>query len=169
MAKGFIQRFPSALLPLLNIKSEETPRQLEEVVQGGLEMLPFYAADRLEVRQITQAGASAVNTIISIPVPAGEFWLVHSVMALALNVTAGAVVKLSVGVSNPSGAVAQLGAHQSPIVAAAGELFALPALPGTPLLLPSGWNLVASMLQATGGATTLDLYCRALVARFTPT
>lgn len=167
--KGLIQRFPSGLLPLLGIKASETPTLFGDEVGPSLDMLPLYIADRLEIVSATSAGVSASNAITLLPVPAGEFWYVHSMMALAVNVTAGSVVKLSVGVANPGGGVAQLSADQQPSAASlAAETYARPALPGTPLLLPSGWQIAASTL-CDPGVGSLDLIARALIARLQPT
>ena len=158
---GLIQRFPGALLPLLSIKEGETPRTLADVVLPSLEMFQLYTAERLEVVAANVAAISAVQVVL-LPVPAGEFWYVHSLQAVASTITVGSSVKLSCGITDRAGANVQSEAMLAPVVSIAGELFSVQAQIET--ILPPGFNLFASTL-VDPGAGTLDLACRALIAR----
>lgn len=164
--KPQIQRFPAALLPLLSIKASETPQVFDEQVAASLEMLPFYAADRLEV---TGGQSLAVTTPLQAitTVPQGEYWYLYALSASCNNITAGSNVRLACGVVDQSSNAVRLGAMASTVVSAAGDAFSVPGTVGPPLILKPGMGVFAETL-IDPGAGTLDLYCRALIARFSP-
>lgn len=166
--KPAIQRFPAALLPLLSIKAGDTPPVLDEIVGPGLEMLPFYVADRLETSVASSLALSAVGSIL-IPVPSGEYWWLYAVNAVASNITAASSVMLGCGVQTPEGNAIYLGSMDAPTVSVAGQAFAVPGpVPGPGLLLRPGCNLFAQTL-VDPGAGTLDLFVRGFFARLSPT
>lgn len=164
MSTGQIQRFPGALLPLLSIKSDETPHLIGNTVSPGLEMFPFYVAERLEVVTASSAGLSAIGSIL-LPVPTGEYWYVETVMALASNVTAASAIKLTCGYTDRAGANIQVAGMGAPVASVATELFTVQNV--VKLLLPPGFQLFASQIVEPG-AGTLDLSVRAMIARLQP-
>jgi len=160
---GIIQRFPAALLPMLSIKSTETPPSLGEQVMPGLEMAPFYLAERQEVVTLTQAAVTTATSVF-LPVPAGEYWWLYNVSAIASAITVASNVQLAVGVADPA-QQSYWGGMTAPVVAIAGQAFVVPALAPQPLLLRPGMRLFAATLVPP---TQLDLTVRAIVARLTP-
>jgi len=162
--KSLIQRFPAALLPLLSIKGSETPTSLGDSVQPTLEMLPFYLAERAEVQTISQATVSSA-LVLTLPVPAGEYWYVWWMEAIAQNITVGSNVQLATGVADLGGGLVNVNSMNAPVVSIAGQAFALTG--AGPILLKPGMSLFASTL-VDPGAGSLDLVCRGLVARLTP-
>lgn len=164
--KSLIQRFPAALLPLLSIKASDTPPLMDDTVAPSLDMSPFYLTDRLEVQSASALGISSV-TGASIVVPAGEYWWLFSAAATANNITAGSSLKLSIGIGDTAGLQCALNAMGAIVASVAGETFIVAANAPVPILLRPGFSILASTL-VDPGAGTLDLYCRALVARLTP-
>ena len=163
---GRIQRFPAPLLPLLSIKSDESPNLLGGEVQPGLEMLAFYLAERLEVVSATQAGVSTV-TFLYIPVPAGEYWFLHSITAAAGNITVGSSVELTVGISDQANVNAYLDSMQAPrVTTSAAETVLQSGMPSQPILLKPGMKIFGGTMFPP---TSIDLTVRALIARLTPT
>jgi hypothetical protein len=164
VSDGRIQRFPGALLPLLSIKSDETPQILGGRVDPSLEMFPFYVSERLEVVAASSNGLSAIGSIL-LPIPLGEFWYVETVMALASNVTAASAIKLTCGYTDRAGSNIQVAAMTAPVASVATELFTVQDV--VKLVLPPGFQLFASQIVEPG-AGTLDLSVRAMIARLQP-
>lgn len=163
--KGSIQRFPSALLPLLSIKAAETPSALDDTVVPTLDMLSLYLADRWEVVTATTAGLSAVGQI-GIPVPAGEYWYVHSVEAIGSNPTVGGNIQLTCGIADTAGLLYNLNSMPAPTVSIATQGFSITARYDQ--FLRSGMQVFAGTL-VDPGAGTVDLLVRAWVARLQST
>jgi len=162
-----IQRFPAGLLPALGIKASETPTSLMEEVQPGVDMLPFYLADRLETISATTVGVTSVTTV-SVQVPSGEYWWLWAINAIAATISApGANMQLNCGVQTPDGSGPTLAAMLAPVVSIAGQQFHLSAVPPQGLLLRPGCFVFAGT-EVDPGAQTFDLTVRALFARLTP-
>lgn len=83
-----IQRFPEALLALLELKTAGiSPQQLSQQVVPSIDMLPHYLSPLEQpVFGSTVALAASGNTGISLTVPANQFWLPRF---LTLRVAAG--------------------------------------------------------------------------------
>lgn len=160
-----IQRFPSALLPLLSIKSSDTPAELLQQVQPGLELLPFYLADRLETQVGLLAGVTTAGAEITQTVPAGEYWYIWNLAATAQAITVGSNVQLSVGYRSPANLGPAIAAMQAPVVSIAGQTISLPGIPPAGLLLGPGCVIFASTLVAP---TQLDLRVWVVAARLRP-
>jgi hypothetical protein len=164
--KGLIQRFPSGLLALLNIKSDETPRLLEETLAGSLDLEKYYLSERLEVVTATLVGTTLqINQ--TIPVPAGESWFLYGVHAIASSITAASSVMLGCGIQDSSGNAFLLNGMTAPVVTVAGQLVSIVGQPSQPIILKPGMAVFAGT-QMDPGAGTLDLQCRALIARLNP-
>lgn len=79
MPIGRVQREARGLLPFLDIVgTQERPAWLDEVVQGDIDMLPFYGANLL-VGRSQDGNISAVGGAVTLSVPQGEAWLVLGV------------------------------------------------------------------------------------------
>ena len=165
---GAIQRFPGALLPLLSIKAAETPRVLLDGELATVDMLPLYLCDRQEVVSQTLVGITNPSQQ-SIPVPAGEYWWVYGINAIASNISAPATIKLSCGVATPGqpGNPLAMGAMVTPATSVATETYYIPAVVPPILLLPPG-SFVYAACVVDPGVPTFDLTCRALIARLSP-
>lgn len=160
--KGLIQRFPAGLLPLLTIKASETPQALDESVGAGLELAPFYLAERLEVVTQTQAGISTV-TFSYVTVPANEYWWLYTVSAAATNITVGSSVELTVGIGDQAGVNSYLNSMNAPrVTTTAAESVVVTGAPSQPLLLKPGMRIFGGTLFAP---TSIDLVIRALISR----
>lgn len=163
--RGKIQRFPAALLPLLSIKASETPPELEQFVAPGLEMMPSYVADRMEIQTATVNGITTATFAASIAVPAGEYWYLQNLSGFASNITAASNVQLGLGVADPTNNNTYVAGHDAQHVSIAGQRFQISWDPAFPLLLRPGMILTGGTLVAP---TSLDFTLRALVARLTP-
>jgi len=164
--KGLIQQFPSALLPLLNIKASETPPVLDETVQPTLEMLPFYTADRLETLAASQTLVATLTSAV-LTVPTNEYWILYGLNAIATVIGVGALVKLSCGFSpNQDGISYFLGSDNRGVTTTvAGELVIVPGPCAVPFILRPGSVIFASNMVVPGGAFTYTLNCRAEICR----
>lgn len=78
-----IQRYPTALLPLLGMQtSGDTPTLLHSEVSADIDVLDFYTRDRwtgwLSNANLTNV-AGVVNVSAPTPIPQGQQWLVYGV------------------------------------------------------------------------------------------
>lgn len=164
MADPTIQRFPQGLLPALGIKASETPAVLDQRVAPSLEMMPFYLADRLETLSGTNAGITN-PAVAQLQVPAGEYWWVWAINAIANNISApGANIQLYCGVQTPDGAGPALASMVAPVASIATQSYHLGAVPPGGLLLRPGCFVFAGQ-DCDPGAQTFDLVVRCLFAR----
>lgn len=86
-----IQRYPTALLPLLGMQSGgQAPGELSTQVSGVLDMLRFYTRDRWENLQVGPINISSAAVVqFTITIPAGQQWLVFSASAQTSGQAAG--------------------------------------------------------------------------------
>ena len=85
--RGTIQRYPTALLPILGMQSSgDTPTELENTVKGTIDLTHMYLRDRMRCAQIGQS-PNAAGYWLQPLIPAGEQWLVYSISA---NITQAA-------------------------------------------------------------------------------
>lgn len=87
MSLDNINRVPAGLLQLLELKSQGiTPPDLSSVLQGQIDLLPFYVGGNLITDFNFTAAAVAGSTVERI-IPAGERWLVVNVTWAILGPT----------------------------------------------------------------------------------
>ena len=97
-----IQRAPAGLLELLGLRGTgNTPRQLDELLQGHLDLTPLYLAPLARtIRAATAAvGANGFFGATAATIPQGELWVLSSIAASSTNMAAGESYRLALAIS----------------------------------------------------------------------
>jgi hypothetical protein len=153
-----INRFPEGLLALLDLKSRgNTPSDLSDVVQPGLDMLPFYELGQ-QLQWVNANAAAAVGPAVApVTVPDGEVWLVRqatlTIEALAGGTLYGALVSGPANTFAQYQAIARLPNPWTATAVAQGDV--LTWQPQTPFLARSGYVFAARFFSITGGGFTV--------------
>jgi len=71
-----IQQYAQGLFDLLNIKQGTTLEQMEDELQGTLDLTDIYAAQEL-IHNGTSAAWTTVNQTVNFTVPIGQLWFVY--------------------------------------------------------------------------------------------
>jgi hypothetical protein len=163
---SLIQRFPSGLLSLLDIKGTgRAPADLSDTVVATLNLEPYYLAPQLTIAAPVAVSAGAAIVAVAATVPAGEVWRVVGVSAFANNLSA-AVVRVGFHVTlAPAGAPGDCIICTQPIVSsvAATDRFGVGVMT-EPLVVMPGSSITA-VSDAVNGGATYDLGVRVLFHR----
>lgn len=73
-----IQRVPNALGQLLSTFGGQTPRELEDSVQGVLDLLQFYGLTQLQNQQVVDAAMAEGATTLTLTVPGNQHWVLFA-------------------------------------------------------------------------------------------
>jgi hypothetical protein len=102
-----IQRVPRGLLDLLSMKGTgRTPTELQDRLQGTIDLTQSYLQDRLVTAVFSTAAVAAVGDVNAIGsnVPPGELWIAYH-LAIAATVAAGNSYRLVPAVFRRTGTV----------------------------------------------------------------
>lgn len=144
------------------------PDNFLQDVRPSLEMLPFYAVQKLQVERTTGSATTVSSpNQVAITIPAGEVWLVQSINA---SVNVGAAVECA-PICSLRALPGQVAGTAHPLAAGiiqpllGGESYPINYTPPQPLLLESDTEITAGWWHSDNGAETKFIFLTVLFSR----
>ena len=164
-----INRVPQGLFDILQLKSNDLrPEDVSPTMFASMELLDFFAHPRFIINLVNNSAVNSAGDEARANIQGDEFWLVYSLTARLRAAQAADVLKCSVGIQGGTGGYARMAESSLLTATAVGQNVAAAVVFPRPLILNSGWDLVAQceVCDLAAGTTTLSL--QPLVAKFGP-
>lgn len=155
-----VNQVPRGLQSLLgNVNQGMNPDELDNVISGQVDLLPFWASDKIRFERTTiSAAAPTAASRANVTVPEGEVWVPIVVSALC-TIRIGDIIRIGTVLRIPDGNFMSLGlpATSGPNTATNAEIIYAGGFVDQTLVLPAGHSFTAEIQASEVQTGTVSL------------
>lgn len=167
-----INRVPQGLFDILQLRSQaQSPTEISDLMSGVMELTDFFVHPRLLIDLTSNTSANSQGDEARSSVPNNEFWMIYSMTGQLVRAAATDLLQASVGIQAGTGGYTRLAVsflELATLSIPAGQRATASVQFPRPLILNSGWDLVAQAEVCDLAAGNTSLQLQALIARFGP-